>query len=114
MHLAAYLCTSRHGIFYFRFPVPVECHPTQKRGHIKVSLATREPKEARDFARRLVVAGQAAMAQPIVRAMRYEDMRNHVRDHSSEMLKKFRDRTADEGPADEVRLGAVKPAQTLA
>jgi len=40
MRLAAYLCTSRHGIFYFRFPVPVECHPDQKRGHIKISLGS--------------------------------------------------------------------------
>ncbi|MFP4568906.1 DUF6538 domain-containing protein [Rhodosalinus sp.] len=105
MRLAAYLCTSRHGIFYFRFPVPVERHPAQKRGHIKVSLGTRDPREALKIARFLGAAGQSVVSRPKVRSMRYEDMRNHVRDHFSDMLKKFQDRTADEGPADEIRMG---------
>jgi len=114
MRLAAYLCTSRHGIFYFRFPVPVEYHPDRKRSHIKVSLSTREPKEARDLARRLVVAGQAAMVQPIVRAMRYDEMREHVREHFSLALSRFKERVAEDGPPDDIELGALLVAKEQA
>lgn len=114
MRLAAYLCTSRHGIFYFRFPIPADGIRGGKRSHIKLSLGTRDPREALKIARFLGAAGQSELSRPKVRSMRYEDMRNHVRDHFSDMLQKFRDRTADEGPADEVDLGALKTAQTLA
>ena len=114
MRLAAYLCTSRHGIFYFRFPIPANGNHGSKRSHIKLSLGTRNPREAHKIARFLGAEGQSELSRPKVRSMRYEDMRNHVRDHFSDMLQKFRDRTADEGPADEVRMGALKTAQTLA
>lgn len=113
MRLAAYLCTSRHGIFYFRFPLPVECHPAQKRGHIKVSLGTREPREARQLARFLGVAGQSVLTQPMVRAMRYDDMRNHVRDHFGNLLREFRERCATNGPASGLDVDALRAAQGL-
>jgi hypothetical protein len=48
MRLAAYLCTSRHGIFYFRFPMPIVCQATPKRACIKVSLGTAPQGRARD------------------------------------------------------------------
>ena len=114
MRLAAYLCTSRHGIFYFRFPVPADSSGVGGRSHIKLSLGTRDPREALEISRFLGAAGQSVISQPKVRNMRYEDMRNHVRDHFSGMLRKYRDRTADEGPADELRMGALRTAQTLA
>jgi hypothetical protein len=69
VRLAAYLDTSRHGVFYFRFPISPGCHPKNKRTAIKVSLGTREPGFARAVAGRLVVAGQAALARPMLRAM---------------------------------------------
>ena len=31
MRLAAYLCTSPHSIFYFRYPLPQAMHPSRKR-----------------------------------------------------------------------------------
>jgi hypothetical protein len=67
MRLAAYLCTSRHGIFYFRFPMPMVCQAKSKRAYVKVSLCTREPREARHLARFPGVAGQAIVARPKVR-----------------------------------------------
>lgn len=76
MRLAAYLCTSRHGIFYFRWPLPIDRHPARKRGHVKVSLGTREPGDARYLARLLAVARQSALARPSVRAMRYDENRH--------------------------------------
>ena len=113
MRLAAYLFTSRHGIFYFRFPVPKECHPAQKRRHIKVSLSTREPREARRLARLLGLAGQTILARPMVRAMRYDELRDHVRDHFSNMLREFRERSAADGPASGLDMDALRAGQGL-
>lgn len=46
MKLTAYLSPSRHGIFYFRWPLPrAEDH---KRQTIKISLRTRCPDRAGD------------------------------------------------------------------
>ena len=98
MRLTAYLCTSRHGIFYFRFPLPPEFQPARKRGHIKVSLGTREPSVAQRLARFLTLAGQTILARPKVRAMRYDEMRGHVRDHFGKLLHDFRERSAATGP----------------
>jgi hypothetical protein len=109
MQLAAYLSASRHGIFYFRYPVPVDWRPVQKRSHIKVSLSTREPREARKLARILGLAGQSIFAQPNVRSMRYEDMR----DHFSNLLQQFRERSASDGPARGAALDALRAAEGL-
>ena len=113
MRFAAYLCTSRHGIFYFRWPMPVEAHPDRKRGRIKLSLGTREAHEAQQLARLLAVAGQWVLAEPKVRAMRYDEMRAHVRVHFLELLREFKERSADIGPASSFDLDALKAAQGL-
>ena len=113
MRLTAYLCTSRHGIFYFRFPLPPEFQPARKRGHIKVSLGTREPSVAQRLARFLTLAGQTILARPKVRAMRYDEMRGHVRDHFGKLLQDFRERSAATGPVYGVDMDALRAAQAL-
>ena len=45
MRLTAYLSTSRHGIFYFCWPIPACLHPSGLRTDIKLSLGTRLPGE---------------------------------------------------------------------
>lgn len=114
MRLAAYLYISRHGIFYFRFPVPTDLHPARKRCHPKVSLGTREPRDAGFLARLLAVAGQSLLDRPKVRSRRYDEMRDHVHDHFSQMLRSFREKTAAEGPLDEARLDVLRASQALA
>lgn len=114
MRLAAYLSTSRHGIFYFRYPLPTACHPARKRGHVKMSLATRERKQAGQFARLLAVAGQSLLSQPKVLAMRYDQMRRHVQEHFSQMLRDFRERSDADGPLTEAHLHALKASQMQA
>jgi len=99
MRIAAYLCSSRHGIFYFRYPLPVHCHPTGSRGHVKISLGTREPRDARQLARILVVAAQSVLSGSKVLAMRYDELRNHMREFFGQLLREFRERSADSGPA---------------
>jgi N-glycosylase/DNA lyase len=113
MRLAAYLCTSRHGIFYFRFPIPADSNRGSRRSHIKLSLGTRDPAEAKQIARALGVAGQSLVSQSKVRSMRYDEMRRHVREHFSEALQRFRDRIAETGPVEELHLDALRYSQSL-
>lgn len=42
----SYLSLSRHNIYYFRWPVPESLKRVGKTNHLKLSLNTREPKEA--------------------------------------------------------------------
>ncbi len=114
MRLTAYLCTSRHGVFYFRYPLPTCAHPHGKLSTVKVSMRTRKPRAARQLARVLSVAGQSLLAQPKVRAMRYDQMREHVRDHFSNMLRQFREHRAADSPLGDTDLGALKLSRSLA
>jgi hypothetical protein len=107
MRLAAYLSTFRHGIFYFRYPLPTANHPEQKWSQVKVSLATREPRQAAQYARLLAFAGQTLLARPMVLTMRYDEIRKHVQEHFSQMLREFREGIATDGPLSEDRLSEV-------
>lgn len=114
VHLATYLSTSRHGIYYFRFPLPVDRHPARKRGQIKISLATRAPKDAKQLSRLLAVAGQRVLAGSLIRSMRYDEMREHVREHFTHLLREFHEQSAADGSADGVRLDALRASHGLA
>ncbi len=54
------------------------------------------------------------MTQPIVRYMRYDEMRNHVREHFTQLLTAFKEKTADEGPCDEAGLDTLRASLALA
>lgn len=114
MHHAAYLSPSRHGIFYFRWPIPAEMHPAGRRTDIKISLRTRSPAEARMLSRVLISAGQAAILRASGRAMKYEDIRQHVEGHFRNLLAGFRARTAEDGPVDEQALRVLEASVWLA
>lgn len=78
-----------------------------------MSLGTREPSKARQLARLLGLAGQSVLARPLVRAMRYDDMRNHVREHFTNLLREFRDGSAKDGPASGLRPDALRASEGL-
>ncbi len=108
MRHAAYLSASRHGIFYFRMPIPELLHPSHKSADLKLSLGTRCPKVASTLARLLIVTGQSLLAQPTVQAMIYPEIRMHVQNHFRQRLIKFKARVADAGPRDDDRLKALR------
>ncbi len=101
MRLTAYISTSRHGIFYFRWPIPASLHPSGLRTDIKLSLGTRLPGIARQLSPMLVCAGQSLLAKASTLGMRYDEIRGLVQTHFRDLLKKFKSRVADTGPLDE-------------
>ncbi len=108
MRHAAYLSTSRHGIFYFRMPIPQFLNPSHKSADLKLSLGTRCPKVASTLARLLIVTGQTLLAQPTVQAMKYPEIRQHVQNHFRQRLVKFKAVVAEAGPLSNDRLNALR------
>ncbi len=114
MRHEAYLSTSRHGIFYFRWPIPATFHPEKKRTDVKVSLRTRRPKTARHLSRLLSVAGHSVISRSSVRTMRYEEIRQHVQAHFQEALRRFQENVAADGPFTGSKLDGLRTSQELA
>lgn len=76
MKLTAYLSPSRHGIFYFRWPIPrFEDH---KRQPIRISLRTRCPNMAGDLARYLASCGRLMRDDGDLTKLRQDKIRELV------------------------------------
>lgn len=114
MRLAAYLSRSRHGVFYFRWPIPAELHPGGERRHVRLSLRTRCPVAAERLSRVLALAGQSRIEAASTSSMKYTEIRQHVLDHFRGMLGQFKDRVGDSGPIGPVRYAALETTQWLA
>ncbi|WP_458792337.1 DUF6538 domain-containing protein [Yoonia sp. MH D7] len=57
MRNPTYLVLSRHGVFYFRWPLPASRHPENRRSEVRLSLRTRRPSVALMLARAMAVGG---------------------------------------------------------
>ncbi|MGB7321845.1 MAG: DUF6538 domain-containing protein [Albidovulum sp.] len=114
MHHAAYLTTSRHGIFYFRWPIPVGFHPQRRRTDIKISLGTRSPSTARQLSRMMISAGQSLILKASQRNMRYQDIRQHVQDHYRNLLRGFKEDVSAHGPIEGQRLDSLRTSKDWA
>lgn len=114
MRLSAYLSRSRHGVFYFRWPIPPRLHPDRKRSHVRISLRTRCPRMAQRLSRALVLAGQNQIEAASGSAMKYSDIRQHVLDHFRGMLVRFKEGVDESGPIGPERYAALKSTQSLA
>ncbi|WP_352766595.1 DUF6538 domain-containing protein [Mesorhizobium sp. M0684] len=76
-----YLALSRNQIFYFRWPIPRHTHPARKPSTIKVSLRTRDPREALRLARYLGYAAHGVVVHGTMHGMQYQDIRNTLHQH---------------------------------
>lgn len=114
MRQAAYLSKSRHGIFYFRQPIPTHAHPDQIRTDVKISLSTRSPRTAFALSRLLSGYGQSLCIAATFRGMKYQDIRAEVRSHFKELLAQFRAGVADGGPVRGQNLEVLRASERLA
>lgn len=76
MLLSSYLSTSRHGIFYFRWPVAAPADG--KRGSVRISLRTRCPDRAGDFARHLASCGRILRENKALAGLPQHEIREKV------------------------------------
>lgn len=113
MHLDAYLSRSRHGIFYFRWPMP-KCQNNVKRTSLRLSLGTRCPKLAGQLARYLASCGDALLHKKASSNMRHDELRALVHKYFKKALANQLDRLGANGPMTERELAPFQTSQALA
>ena len=109
-----YLTQSRHAVWYFRWPLPKSLHPQGRPSDIKVSLATRDRREALRLARSLGDLGETLTAQGIAQGMRYEDLRATLTKHFAQKLADKKAQIAEHGRLDPLTLAALRNSEAAA
>jgi len=98
MKLSAYLSPSRHGVYYFRWPLPRA--EDQKRRTVRMSLRTKCPDRAGDLARHLVSCGRLVRDNKALARLRQDEMRDMVRSYFAASLDRYVERLNDTGLPD--------------
>lgn len=98
MKLSAYLSPSRHGVFYFRWPLPSpDC---QSRRTVRISLRTKCPDRASDLARHLASCGRLVRDNKALAKLRQDEMREMVRSYFAASLDAYVEKLNDTGLPD--------------
>ena len=87
MKLSAYLSLSRHGIFYFRWPLPRT--DQDSRATIKISLRTHCPVRAGTLARYLASCGEITRDNSELARLRQDKLRELVRSYFDAQLTQY-------------------------
>lgn len=114
MHAPAYLHVSRHRVFYLRWPLPKALHPLGKPSTIKVSLDTRDRRQALHLARSLGYLAEQLIAGEAAAGMKYEDIRAVLKLHFSNMLTRKKEQIATTGRLDWESIVALKNGEAFA
>jgi|GEM_PF-3445911 len=109
MKLNAYLSPSRHGIYYFRWPLP----PTQngKRASVRISLKTRCPNRAGDIARYLASCGILIRDNSDLSRIRQDQIRELLRNYFQDSHKRYLERLNDAVLSDRALTGMKKEVE---
>lgn len=97
MRIDSYAYKSRHGIFYFRWPLPTVADQ-RSRATIRISLGVRCPKQAGDIARYLASFGRTLGLTEALSRMRYDELRATVHAVFKSRLDAYQHRVAKTGP----------------
>lgn len=87
MKLSSYLCLSRHGVYYFRWPMPKIAN--QKRTTLKLSLKTRCPDQAGDLSRYLAFCGKMNWKDADLTHYKRNDIRKMVKEYFQTQLHQY-------------------------
>jgi len=97
-----YLAKSKHGVFYLRWPIPRDLHPSQRASTLKLSLRTRDPKKALRLSRPMIQIGELVNDQGIRQKMRYDEVRAILTQHFRKLLSQNKEKIDSTG-----RLSAI-------
>ena len=95
MRLPTYISPSRHGVYYFRWPLPA--FETKKRHTIRISLRTKCPDKAGDLSRHLASCGGLIRDHKTLTRLRQDQMRDVVRSYFVASLDRYVERLNDSG-----------------
>lgn len=96
-----YLQLSRQGIFYLRWPIPKHVHPEGRPSTMKLSLRTREPRQALRLSRLMGNMADALIDGGYKQGMRYEEIRSVLKAHFQNLLKRHVERVSQSGRTSE-------------
>lgn len=99
MKLPAYVSPSRHGIMYFRWPLPMASD--RKRRSVRISLRTKCPDRSGDLARHLASCGRTIRDNKALARLRQDEMRNMVRSYFMASLDRYVEKLNDTGLPDQ-------------
>lgn len=105
---------SRHGIFYFRWPLPSHLQQPGKSRHVKVSLRTSDKKEALQLSRMLDYHASVLIEHVGLRFMDYGDIRNMVQDYFYELINQKKAQIHKGGPLPKPETWALIEQMELA
>ena len=114
MGVPTYLTVSRHGIYYLRWPLPQPLHPLGKASDIKVSLRTREHREALRLSRHLAYVAETLTTGSAASKMRYDEIRAVIRRHFKVLLDKRREEINAHGRLGVYDRAVLASSQSLA
>lgn len=112
MPIPSYLTKSRHGLHYFRFPLPSRLHPKRKQSSIRLSLDTRCPREALHIARALGYAGDQMLRG--MKGMEYQAIRDVLHDYFKAALERHKQRLATHGRLSSEHADALRNSHHFA
>ncbi len=105
-----YLSLSRHNIYYFRYPIPKVYRRKYAATHIKISLETREPKEALRLARYLEYYAHTMSQNQILDSMSYDEVVSILREKFSSSLEKIKTKIHEKGPHSPEQITSIQEA----
>ena len=108
MHNPSYLTTSRHRVFYFRWPLPKSKHPHHKASDIKLSLDTKDFNKAVQLSRLLTYLAEDLSIEMKSSNMRYDEMRQVLKQHFIGLLERTKERIAQDGRLIEAKIAFHK------
>jgi hypothetical protein len=103
----SYLALSRHGIYYFRWPLRTALIE-RKSSSVKVSLQTRDPKEALRLSRALSYSAQQLIQYGTERGMTFEEIRKLLTAHFSQMIAQRKLQIATNGRLTQIETSALE------
>ena len=95
MNLSSNLSSSRHGIYYFRWPIPSSRRETRR--SIRISLRTRCPDQAATLARYLASCGALIRGTRALTRLRQDEIRRIMESYFRTTLNRFLERMNDTG-----------------
>ena len=113
MFVPSYLAVSRHGIYYFRWPLRVAASLKHRSSSVKVSLLTRDPKEALRLSRALSDSAQQLVHYGTERGMTFEEIRTLLTTHFSQMLAQRKLQIATNGRLTPVETSSLENGLAL-
>ena len=96
MMLSSYLSPSRHGVYYFRWPLPASAR-CSGRGSLRLSLRKRCPNRAGDLARYLASCGRLIRDNRALAGLRRDEIREKVQAYFKAQLDQYIERLERRG-----------------